>query len=70
DQVFDIIFADPPFNYESYDKIVQLIFERNLLDLNGMLILEHSKKRIFDTEQKFAFHRNYGNVTFSFFKNN
>lgn len=68
DQVFDIIFADPPFNYESYDKIVQLIFERNLLDSNGMLILEHSKKRIFDTEQKFAFHRNYGNVTFSFFK--
>ena len=67
-QTFDIIFADPPFNFDKYSQIVKTVFERELLNENGILILEHSKQKSFDTEQKFSFFRNYGNVTFSFFK--
>ena len=67
-QTFDIIFADPPFNYDKYSQIVKTVFERELLNENGILILEHSKQKSFDTEPKFSFFRNYGNVTFSFFK--
>jgi 16S rRNA (guanine(966)-N(2))-methyltransferase RsmD len=67
-QTFDIIFADPPFNYDNYSEIVKEVFERNLLHEEGVLILEHSKQKSFATEQKFSFYRNYGNVTFSFFK--
>jgi 16S rRNA (guanine(966)-N(2))-methyltransferase RsmD len=65
---FDIVFADPPFNYDKYNQIVQTVFERNLLNENGILILEHSKQKSFESEPKFSFFRNYGNVTFSFFK--
>jgi 16S rRNA (guanine(966)-N(2))-methyltransferase RsmD len=65
---FDIVFADPPFNYDKYNQIVQTVFERNLLNENGILILEHIKQKSFESEPKFSFFRNYGNVTFSFFK--
>ena len=65
---FDIIFADPPFNFDKYNEIIEIVFERNLLTEDGILILEHSKQKSFEKEQNFRFIRNYGNVTFSFFK--
>ena len=42
---YDIIFADPPYDLsqENFEKIIQLIFENELLDEEGMLIIEHSK---------------------------
>ncbi len=67
-QTFDIIFADPPFNFDKYSEIINIVFDRDLLKENGVLIVEHSKQKSFDSEQKFSFFRNYGNVTFSFFK--
>ena len=67
-QTFDIIFADPPFNFDKYSEIIKVVFEQDILNENGVLILEHSKQKLFDKEQKFSFFRNYGNVTFSFFK--
>ena len=41
----DIIFADPPYNMDKdkFLKIIALVFERQLLNENGMLIIEHSK---------------------------
>ena len=41
----DIIFADPPYNLEKdkFLKIIEIVFERNLLNNNGILIVEHSK---------------------------
>src|SRR5690554_473014 len=43
---FDIIFADPPYDFDipQFEKIVNLVFERNLLEDDGMLVLEHSKE--------------------------
>lgn len=67
-QTFDIIFADPPFNFDKYSEIINLVFDRDLLKENGVLIVEHSKQKSFDSEHNFSFFRNYGNVTFSFFK--
>lgn len=67
-QSFDIIFADPPFNFNKYHEIINIVFNRDLLKVNGVLIVEHSKQKSFDSEQMFSFFRNYGNVTFSFFK--
>ena len=42
---FDIIFADPPyaFDQETFEKIVKTVFERELLEEDGMMIIEHSK---------------------------
>ncbi|MDX1428070.1 MAG: RsmD family RNA methyltransferase, partial [Salegentibacter mishustinae] len=41
----DIIFADPPYDFEENEflKIPQIVFEKNLLNQNGQLIIEHSK---------------------------
>src|SRR6476469_1844608 len=38
---FDLIFADPPYDLSSIPEIPQLVFERELLTKNGMLIVEH-----------------------------
>ncbi len=66
---FDIIIADPPYDYKYYDYLIALVFERELLKTKGMLILEHGKQNDFSTHEKFLFLRNYGGVHFSFFAN-
>jgi len=66
---FDIIFADPPYEFstENYQKLIDTIFQKNLLTANGLFILEHQSKTkpyITDIEVEI---RKYGNVGFSLF---
>jgi len=67
---YDIIFADPPyaFSQEEFEKIHTLVFERNLLANNGMLIIEHSKKTDLSKLPNFTKERKYGGNMFSFFE--
>lgn len=65
---FDVIFADPPYELEDLIKVPDLIFQYELLDEDGIFILEHSDKHQFDTHPHFSSHRHYGNVHFSFFE--
>ncbi len=65
---FDLIFADPPYELERIDDIPDLIFKHALLEDDGILIVEHSGKQNFEQHPCFYFHRNYGNVNFSFFE--
>ena len=46
----DIIFADPPYDYKHYDKLIELSI-KNLKD-GGIFILEHSKKMDFSAKKK------------------
>ncbi len=66
----DIIFADPPYNFEpeQFLKIVDLVFERNLLNEEGLLIVEHSKHTKLSEHPKFSYNKRYGGNMFSFFK--
>lgn len=68
-QRFDIIFADPPYDFTDaqFADIANLVFENNLLEANGMLIIEHSKHTILTTLPNFSFSKHYGGNTFSFF---
>ncbi len=66
---FDIIFADPPYQLENIDQIVELVFENNLLNEHGSLILEHDNHWDFSNQKHFVRHRKYGNVNFSIFQN-
>ncbi|WP_029038677.1 RsmD family RNA methyltransferase [Salinimicrobium xinjiangense] len=65
----NIIFADPPYNFETeaLSKIVELTFSRNLLEEEGSLIIEHSKKMDLSHLEHFSEARKYGNSVFSFF---
>jgi 16S rRNA (guanine966-N2)-methyltransferase len=64
---FDIIVADPPYDYKYYDKMIDLVFEKELLKAGGMLIVEHGKQNKFESLTNFRDVRNYGGVHFSFF---
>jgi len=65
---FDLIFADPPYDYKHHAEIAQLVFERDLLKEDGLVIIEHGKFTNLENITHFEFSRIYGNVHFSFFR--
>jgi 16S rRNA (guanine966-N2)-methyltransferase len=65
---FDLIFADPPYQLPTLPTLPDLIFEKELLKEEGLLVLEHSSKVSFELHPRFVEHRHYGNVHFSFFE--
>ena len=40
---FDLIFCDPPFKDTNIEKLIELIFKKNLLNKNGIIILHRNK---------------------------
>ena len=40
---FDLIFCDPPFKDTNVEKLIELIFNKNLLCKNGIIILHRNK---------------------------
>jgi len=65
---FDLIFADPPFDAKYRTDIHKSVFENNLLNKNGILVIEHRTNESIELLSHFMFSKNYGNVTFSFFR--
>ena len=43
---FDLIFCDPPFKNTNIEKLIKLIFSRNLLKENGIIILHRNKTTV------------------------
>lgn len=68
---FDVIFADPPYDItqEAFEKIVDLVFGRDLLLEDGTLIVEHSKQTDLSQNDSFIKSKTYGGNMFSFFQN-
>jgi 16S rRNA (guanine(966)-N(2))-methyltransferase RsmD len=66
----NLIFADPPyaFDQEEFESIPKIIFERELLEEGGMLIVEHFSKMDLSHLENFSFKRKYGSSVFSFFE--
>ena len=67
-QQFDMVFADPPYALPELPQIPDLIFERNLLKEDGVLVFEHGKNNDFSAHAHFVEHRSYGSVNFSIFR--
>ena len=67
---YDIIFADPPYGLDqkTFEKVVTLVFDRGLLEEDGMLIIEHSKYTKMEHLPHFSFQKSYGGSFFSFFE--
>ncbi|MBC8265769.1 MAG: RsmD family RNA methyltransferase [Flavobacteriales bacterium] len=66
-QNFDIIFADPPYNFEHHKKLKDIIFSNNLVRKDGCLIIEHDSNTNFNDKNVEL--RKYGSVHFSIFTN-
>lgn len=64
---FDIIFADPPYDHAEIENIGPLIREHQLLNAEGILIIEHPPSIDLSGQIGFHEHRKYGHVNFSFF---
>ncbi|NQX85109.1 MAG: RsmD family RNA methyltransferase [Flavobacteriaceae bacterium] len=68
-QKHSIIFADPPYDFslEAFSKIPYLVFQNDLLEEDGLLIVEHSKHTNLSNLKHFEYTKHYGGNAFSFF---
>ncbi len=65
-----VIFADPPYDFElpEFEKIITMVFQNDLLENEGMLIVEHSKHTDLSGNENFSYSKKYGGNMFSFFE--
>ena len=64
---FDIIFADPPYAIDNLVQLPDIVFDKGLLNPDGIFILEHPNDYNFEEHKYFWQHRAYGKVNFTFF---
>ena len=62
---FNFIFVDPPYNYENYEELKQLIIDRKLVEKDGILVIEHDNNTRFNDKKVEL--RKYGKVHFSLY---
>lgn len=67
---FDLVFADPPYNFElkTLSKLIEEVIEGSTLNTGGVFILEHTKEINFSDHRYIFESRKYSNSVFSFFK--
>ena len=64
---YDIIFADPPYDYPQMNEMVETITSGEWLADNGWLILEHDKHHDFAGHPHCAYVKEYGRTHVSIF---
>lgn len=47
-QKFDLIFVDPPYDYDVYEKVLKKVNELDLLTDNGLIVLEYANHKFLD----------------------
>ena len=65
---YDIVFADPPYEMSHITTLPGMVLDQNILKPGGIFILEHSKRTDFTEHEYLLDQRHYGNVYFSFFR--
>lgn len=71
DKSFDLIFLDPPYEGDYYQKALEKIAKRKLLKEDGIVIVEHKKNSLFLSENRlFLIHKEkvYGESTVTYLK--
>jgi len=64
---FDFIFAGPPYALTTIDDLPELIFKKQLLNLKGWFVLEHTPRNDYKNFPFYKTERNYGTTVFSVF---
>jgi len=54
-----VVFADPPYIYNRYDELINLVLKK--LEKGGVFILEHDKRKSFNAPEE----RRYGDTVLS-----
>lgn len=63
---YTLIFMDPPYEYPYYRNIVDLIYDRKILEKEALLIVEHDARIDLSNHPYFLESRNYGESYFTF----
>ena len=69
---FDLIFVDPPYDYDVYEKILEKVSTLNLLNEHGLIILEHSNLKLKSQYNNLTLYKEkkYGNKSVNIYKKN
>lgn len=65
---YGLIFADPPYDLNRIPEIPKIVFERDILLPDGLLIVEHQSMQNLSNHPAFVEQRKYGHSSFSFFE--
>lgn len=67
---FDLIFIDPPYDYKNINDVIDIINNYDLLNKNGLLILEFRYDNIFIDKNIYTLHKfkRYGDKFISIYK--
>lgn len=65
---YQFIFAGPPYALKEIDSLPILVFEKQLLQPDGIFVLEHTPRNNYERHPNFEKAKNYGTTIFSFFR--
>jgi 16S rRNA (guanine966-N2)-methyltransferase len=65
---FDVVFADPPYDYADHETVIRDVFEHGILKEDGWLIMEHPVTFDGSALPGFVETRHYGKVYFSYYQ--
>jgi 16S rRNA (guanine(966)-N(2))-methyltransferase RsmD len=64
---FDLVFADPPYDYPEIDKLIEVVMTGGWLAEGGWLLLEHDKRHNFTDHPNCVFSKPYGRTIVTIF---
>lgn len=66
---FELIIADPPYDFPNYQLLHQLVFSNNFLKPHGLYVIEHSYNLDLSNLPNYLMHRRHGDGCFTIFVN-
>ncbi|MBO8093538.1 MAG: 16S rRNA (guanine(966)-N(2))-methyltransferase RsmD [Prosthecochloris sp.] len=67
EDVFDLVFCDPPYSWPDYPALISTVFSRRVVARGGLLLVEHSTEHDFGDQPHFLFCKDYGMTRVTFF---
>lgn len=64
---YDIVVADPPYDWDGHEALIEAVLSKGLLKKDGVFVLEHGEDKDFSDHPDVLDTRKYGSVHFAFF---
>lgn len=64
---FDLVFADPPYDYPEMEKLIEVVMTGGWLAEGGWFLLEHDKRHNFTDHPNCVFSKPYGRTIVTIF---
>ncbi|GGH65227.1 RsmD family RNA methyltransferase [Phaeocystidibacter marisrubri] len=64
---YDIVIADPPYEWEGHHELIEAVLSKGLLRKGGVFVLEHGMENDFSDHPDLLDTRKYGSVHFAIF---